>query len=114
MDAPGNVGGIDVSVLRASMWLGLLLCLLGCRSSESEAGGASDPEAATTPEAFLANVESRVVTSAISGRMYQISVALPFGYADSTKAYPVLYAVDANGQFGTVVETVRLLRLGRV
>jgi predicted alpha/beta superfamily hydrolase len=62
-----------------------------------------------TPEPFLADVDSRVVTSAISGRDYQVSVALPFGYADSTKAYPVLYAVDANGQFGTVVEAARIL-----
>ncbi len=79
----------------------------------SETGGASDPQT-TTPEAFLADVESRVVTSAISGRTYQISVALPLGYADSTKAFPVLYAVDANGQFGTVVEAARYLNnLGR-
>ena len=96
-------------VPRASIWLGLVMCLLGCRSSASEAGGASDRETAAIPEAFLADVESRVVTSAISGRMYQISVALPLGYADSTKAYPVLYAVDANGQFGTVVEAARIL-----
>lgn len=91
------------------MWLGLLVCLLGCRSSASEAGGASDAETAATPEAFLADVESRVMTSAISGRTYQISVALPLGYADSTKGYPVLYAVDANGQIGTVVEAARIL-----
>ena len=96
-------------ILRASMWLGLLVCLSGCRSSAEEAGGASGSDASTSPEAFLADVESRVMTSAISGRVYQISVALPFAYPDSTKNYPVLYAVDANGQFGTVVEAARLL-----
>jgi hypothetical protein len=41
-----------------------------------------------------------------------VSIALPLGYADSTKTYPVLYALDANGQFGTVVEAARMLRIG--
>lgn len=62
--------------------------------------------------AFLQDVSSSVVRSSISGREYSISVALPHGYADSVKIYPVLYALDANGQFGTVVETARMLRYG--
>lgn len=93
----------------APMCLGLLVFLLGCRSSAPDAGAASEADAEATPDPFLADVASRVVTSAISGRSYQISVALPLGYADSTKVYPVLYAVDANGQFGTVVEAARIL-----
>ncbi len=66
------------------------------------------------PSAFLEDVESRVVTATISGREYQISVALPIDYADSTKSYPVLYALDANAQFGMVVETARFLRVADV
>ena len=53
----------------------------------------------------------RVITSEITGRTYEISVALPRGYGESTETYPVLYTTDANGSFGTVVEATRILRL---
>ena len=79
--------------------------VMGCQAAE--------PERIESPSAFLEDVESRVVTSAVSGREYQISVALPLGYADSiSKSYPVLFATDANGHFGTVVEVARMLRIG--
>lgn len=86
----------------------LTIVLVGC----APAGGEPAQEAAEVdvPSPFLEDVESRVVTST-SGRDYQISVALPADYAGSTNNYPVLYAVDANGQFGMVVETVRLLNI---
>jgi predicted alpha/beta superfamily hydrolase len=58
----------------------------------------------------LADTQSRNLTSAATGRTYQISVSLPENYATFTETYPVLYAVDANTQFGTVVETARRLR----
>ena len=70
---------------------------------------AAKSSASEAPAPFLEEIESRVVTSAISGREYQISVALPLGYSDSLDRYPVLYALDANGQFGTVAETARYL-----
>ena len=81
----------------------LMLAALGC---------SSDQEATTTDvwEPFsgvLANTQNRNLTSEITGRTYQISVALPENYATSNVTYPVLYAVDANIQFGTVVETAR-------
>ena len=57
------------------------------------------------------HTESRVVTSTTTGRTYQISVALPRDYAESTGTYPVVYAVDANGEFGIVVESARLMRI---
>ena len=57
----------------------------------------------------LADTQNRNLTSEITGRTYQISVALPRNYATSNETYPVLYAVDANGEFGTVVEAARLL-----
>jgi len=79
-----------VAVSRAPAWLGLLACLLGCRSPAPDEGGASGSETEAAPGPFLADVDSRVVTAAISGRDYQISVALPLGYSDSTKVYPVL------------------------
>jgi len=75
-------------------------------------GCSSDQEATTTDawEPFagaLADTQRRNLTSEITGRTYQISVALPEDYATSNETYPVLYAVDANIQFGTVVETAR-------
>ena len=85
----------------------LLLAALGCSSDQGE----------TTTDVWepfagaLANTQHHNLTSEITGRTYQISVALPENYATSNKTYPVLYAVDANSEFGTVVETARLLRL---
>lgn len=63
------------------------------------------------PAAYLAGTSSRLITSSNTGRTYQVSVALPRGYEDSAGMYPVLYSLDANLEFGTVVETARHLRL---
>lgn len=59
---------------------------------------------------FPPGTESALVSSMITGRDYQVWVALPRGYSETTAPYPVLYALDANGQFGTVTEAARLLR----
>jgi hypothetical protein len=59
------------------------------------------------PTAFLSDVKSWVMTSSRSQRAYQISVALPDGYSETGTPFAVLYSVDANAQFGTVVETAR-------
>lgn len=81
------------------------------------AGCRNEPAAVTTtplpddPAPFVAGTESWVTSSAITKRKYQISVALPLDYASSGQVYPVLYATDANFQFGTLVETARALRL---
>lgn len=72
-------------------------------------GDATDSEVAPNPAKALAETESRVITSAITGRTYEISVAFPRGYKKSDMLYPALYAVDANSQFGMIVETARLL-----
>jgi predicted alpha/beta superfamily hydrolase len=62
------------------------------------------------PPPALADTEARVMTSSVTGRTYQVTVALPRGYGESGKTYPVLYTVDANGQFGSVVEAARAMR----
>jgi len=67
---------------------------------------------ASAPAAFMADVRSFLATSLQTGRVYQISVALPDGYSRRHAPYPVLYALDANAEFGTVVETARLLAFG--
>ena len=86
------------------------MVVIGTACIAASPDSTSDAPSRTSPSAFLGDVESYVMTSHISGRDYSISVALPYGYADSAKTYPILYALDANGQFGTVVETARLLR----
>jgi predicted alpha/beta superfamily hydrolase len=67
----------------------------------------SGAQSQTTPPAFLADVTSSVMKASATGRTYQISVALPDGYSKQHVRYPVLYAADANAEFGTVVETAR-------
>jgi predicted alpha/beta superfamily hydrolase len=94
-------GGLQMRLIHLTPLL--LLAAFGC---------SSEKEAVTTDvwEPFagaLAYTQRRNLTSAITGRTYQISVALPENYATSNETYPVLYAVDANIQFGTVVETAR-------
>jgi predicted alpha/beta superfamily hydrolase len=84
--------------------------LTACNPSEQGTGTQSGSLDDPSPSPYLDGVESRLVTSAVTGRTYQISVALPRGYDTSDETYPVLYAVDANGEFGTVVEAARLLR----
>jgi len=85
----------------------LVLTTFGCAS-------VPEPPKSDVWEPFagaLADTQHRNLTSEITGRTYQISVALPENYATSNETYPVLYAVDANEQFGTVVETARILNL---
>jgi hypothetical protein len=85
----------------------LLLAAFGCSGADQ---GATTAEVWEPFAGALADTQSRNLTSTVTGRTYQISVSLPENYATSTETYPVLYAVDANTQFGTVVETARRLR----
>ena len=99
---------VALKILPPSWWfracLGFLA--LGAVACEAAPGARSD----IAPLPALADSESRVITSMATGRDYQVTVALPKGYAESTRRYPVLYAMDANGQLGTVVEAARLMR----
>ena len=67
---------------------------------------------APVPQVTIPNTEARIVSSAYVDQEFKVFVGLPRGYADSDKTYPVLYVLDANGEFGIVTETVRLLRFG--
>lgn len=93
-------------------FVGILFALVGLAvvlwvSGEDEKNVPHELVAPADPPAYLARTTSRIIESAITGRTYQVSVALPRTYDQSGESYPVLYAVDANGQFGTVVETAR-------
>lgn len=87
------------------------LSAAGCRPSLRNSGRADAPE--PTPPTFLTDIKSWVVKSTASGRSYQISAALPDRYSEQHAAYPVLYAADANTEFGIVVETARLLSFAK-
>ena len=45
------------------------------------------------PRAALFGTEERTLFSAIRGREYHLSVALPDSYKTSTQAYPVIYVL---------------------
>ncbi len=88
------------------LFVGVLAVLItGCRSPETKER--------TLPPAFLADTKSWVMTSPASKRTYQISVAFPDGYSKEHPAYPVLYAADANSEFGMLVETARILSFSK-
>jgi len=65
------------------------------------------------PKAFLGGIDTYVFNSLVhkEQRQFQISVAVPRTYKDSGKSYPVLYSLDANSEFGIMVETARLLAM---
>ena len=55
--------------------------------------------------------EQYQMKSSTNGVEYLVDVALPAGYATSGKRYPVFYALDANLEFGQVVDVYRELRI---
>jgi predicted alpha/beta superfamily hydrolase len=57
----------------------------------------------------IPDTERRMLSSSVVDQEFSIYVALPYSYTKESKAYPVVYVLDANGMFGMVTETVRLL-----
>ncbi|MCI0713491.1 MAG: hypothetical protein L0154_25265 [Chloroflexi bacterium] len=58
--------------------------------------------------ATLPNTETFIMESENVGDEYLIYVGLPWGYEESEADYPVLYLLDPNFLFGTVLEQSRL------
>jgi predicted alpha/beta superfamily hydrolase len=85
----------------------------GCSGPVQNAAKPPSAKEPASTSAVLTDSRSWIMTSSPSGRRYQISVALPDGYTKEHPAYPVLYAADANAEFGTVVETARLLSISK-
>ena len=96
------------SVSAVTFALSCLMILAGC-----DEGAPARTTPTSEPPAFLGGIETRILRASATGREYQVSVAVPLGYDASTENYSVLVGVDANGQFGILVETARILRLGR-
>jgi uncharacterized protein len=64
------------------------------------------------PAATIPATEVREFQSTLADQVYQISVALPFGYEEHPhKTYPVIYLSDANLYFGMVVDMVRAMNI---
>lgn len=84
-----------------------LVAILSSPIMLAEVSSPADP-----PKAFLADIDNYVLTSSVhQDRQYQISVALPITYKNSNQSYPVLYSLDANGEFGIIAETARMLAM---
>lgn len=64
----------------------------------------------TSPsQVTIPNTEMRVLSSSVINQEFSIFVALPQMYAVNNNTYPIVYALDANANFGILTETVRLL-----
>jgi predicted alpha/beta superfamily hydrolase len=85
----------------------------GCSAPVQNAAKPPSAKEPASTSAVLTDSRSWIMTSSPSGRRYQISVALPDGYTKEHPPYPVLYAADANAEFGTAVETARLLSFSK-
>jgi hypothetical protein len=59
------------------------------------------------PRAALFGTEQRTLFSTIRGRDYHLSVALPDSYTTSTQAYPVMYVLDGDFNFGVAAGLTR-------
>lgn len=92
----------DMNIHRIVLAIGVPCVLAGsCQSRDSSA------------EWTLPSTESFIIRSSVTNHDYQIMVALPRGYDDSTRTYPVLYVLDANGMFPIAVEAARFLEFDR-
>ncbi|QBD75583.1 alpha/beta hydrolase [Ktedonosporobacter rubrisoli] len=59
------------------------------------------------PRATLFGTEERTLFSTIRGREYRLTVALPDSYKTSTQAYPVIYVLDGDFNFGVAAGLTR-------
>jgi len=59
------------------------------------------------PRAALFGTEGRTLFSTIRGREYHLSVALPDSYHTATQAYPVIYVLDGDFNFGVAAGLTR-------
>src|SRR5205823_2056965 len=77
----------------------------------------SDPSTPSTSanrqtEWRIPSTESFIIHSSVAQRDFEVTVAVPRGYSESSGKYPVLYVLDANWVFPIAVEAARLLAIG--
>lgn len=61
------------------------------------------------PHVSIPETEVRTLRSSLIQQDYEISIALPPGYAEAGKSYPALYMLDANWLFDMSANVVRLI-----
>lgn len=62
------------------------------------------------PPVVLSSAHVRTISSEIvEGMQYELCIALPQGYEDTTRAYPVVYMLDAYEIFGLQLQTYQQL-----
>ena len=71
----------------------------------------SDTSAARPRDVVLSNAHAFVLRDAKRQIGYRIYVALPEGYGEGSKRYPVLYLLDADAAFSLATQAYRLLRV---
>lgn len=84
--------------MRFVRWIPVLTCLL--------VAGVPPAAAAEREPYVLPGAEQRLLTASGSGRQYQVFIATP-PQPPPADGYPVIYVLDGNAMFLTVVEAVR-------
>jgi predicted alpha/beta superfamily hydrolase len=83
-----------------------------CTTSVAPVSDASQTPADRQKEWRIPSTESLIIRSAVAQRDFEVTVAVPRGYSESSAKYPVLYVLDANYAFPIAVEAARILAIG--
>jgi len=81
---------------------GIASLILFFASNQPLAAQATAPDANRPPMFEMIGTQVRTLTSSIDGQEYKLYVALPPGYNDASKQFPVLYLLDAQWDFPLV------------
>jgi predicted alpha/beta superfamily hydrolase len=65
------------------------------------------------PPVTIPRTEARTIWSSIVDQEYELFIAFPPSYTESSSSYPVLYLLDGNALFGMVTQMVRSLQRGK-
>src|SRR5450755_1416148 len=77
--------------------------IVACVVAALVACGGGDPPAAPITPADAGTTLTSSIASAQTGISYDMDVWLPPGYAQATVTYPVIYAMDCEYRFATLV-----------
>jgi predicted alpha/beta superfamily hydrolase len=94
------------------IWL-LLLVVATIQSAVTSTYSQSIIKSPAFSKATILSTEVRTVHSSIVGQDYEITVALPTDYDTSNTTYGVIYAPDEFLLFRSLVDSYRILRLGK-
>jgi predicted alpha/beta superfamily hydrolase len=91
-----------------------LILAAGCTTRVAPTSDASRPSASGNRqnEWRIPGTDSFIIHSSLARADFEVTVAVPRGYSESSGKYPVLYVLDANWAFPIAVEAARLLAIG--